>query len=85
MPIKPATKVLRGLATRTPAGHPEGYLEAFARLYCDKAEQITARIQNRAPDATAMLVPTVHDGVMGVRFIAAAVASTANGAAWTAV
>ena len=85
MPIKPATKVLRGLATRTPAGHPEGYLEAFAQLYCDKAEQITARIQNRAPDATAMLVPTVHGGVMGVRFIAAAVASTANGAAWTAV
>ena len=74
-----------GLATRTPAGHPEGYLEAFAQLYCDMAEQITARIQNRAPDATAMLVPTVHDGVMGARFIAAAVASNANAAAWTAV
>ena len=74
-----------GAATRIPAGHPEGYLEAFAQLYSDLAEQIAARIQNRKADAGAMLVPTVHDGVMGVRFIAAAVDSNANGARWTAV
>ena len=72
-------------ATRTPGGHPEGYLEAFAQLYCDMAEQITARIQGREANPNALLVPTVHDGVMGVRFIAAAADSAAHGARWTAV
>jgi predicted dehydrogenase len=70
---------------RIPAGHPEGYLEAFAQLYTDMAEQITARLQGRDADANALLVPTINDGVMGVRFIAAAVASSADGGRWTAI
>src|SRR5437899_3276142 len=59
------------LATRIPAGHPEGYLEAFANLYHDLAEQIRARRAKRAPDPGALLVPTVDDGARGVKFIAA--------------
>ena len=69
-------------ATRIPPGHPEGYLEGFAQIYTDTAEQICARIENRDPDASALLVPGIADGVAGVRFIGAAVASSAAGAVW---
>jgi len=70
------------LATRIPAGHPEGYLEGFANLYRDLAEQIRARRAKRAPDRAALLVPTVEDGAHGVRFIHAAVESSAKNGAW---
>lgn len=69
-------------ATRLPAGHPEGYLEAFAQLYTDLAEQITARIAGRAPAPESLLVPTVYDGIDGVRFIEAAVQSSRENSRW---
>jgi predicted dehydrogenase len=69
-------------ATRIPSGHPEGYLEAFANLYRDLAEQIRARRAKRAPDRAALLVPTVEDGAHGVKFIHAAVESSAKNGAW---
>ena len=72
-------------ATRIPSGHPEGYLEAFAQLYTDLAEQITARQENRAPNPDSLLVPGVWDGLQGVRFINAALESSRNGSAWTAM
>src|SRR5438128_2035475 len=68
--------------TRIPSGHPEGYLEAFANLYRDLAEQIRARRAKRAPDRAALLVPTVEDGAHGVKFIHAAVESSAKNGAW---
>ncbi len=70
-------------ATRIPAGHPEGYIEAFAQIYRDVAEQIAARIEGRAPDPAALLVPGVAEGVRGISFLGAAVASNAAGGAWT--
>lgn len=73
------------LATRIPAGHPEGYIEAFAQVYCDIAELIAATDEGVAPGAGALLVPTVKDGVRGVRFIHAAVESSRRDAAWTAI
>lgn len=72
-------------ASRVPAGHPEGYLEGFTQLYTDLAEQITAKLENRAPDPASLLVPTVLDGAIGVKFIEAAVASSAAGGAWTSL
>jgi predicted dehydrogenase len=71
-----------GFASRIPSGHPEGYLEGFAQLYRDIAEQITAHREKRTPDPRCLTVPTVEDGVDGVRFIAAAVASSAQNSAW---
>ncbi len=71
-------------ATRIPPGHPEGYLEGFAQLYLDLAEQIEARLSGRSADPAAMLVPTVADGVEGVRFIARSVRSSEEGGAWLA-
>ena len=69
-------------ASRIPAGHPEGYLEGFAVLYRDVAEQITARLEGRDPDPLACQVPTVEDGARGVKFIEAAVASSQQNGAW---
>ena len=72
-------------ATRIPSGHPEGYLEAFAQLYTDLAEQITARLENRPPDPESLLVPDVRDGVEGVKFINAVLESSRNRSAWTSI
>jgi predicted dehydrogenase len=69
-------------ATRIPPGHPEGYLEGFANLYRDLAEQIRARRAKRKPDPLALLVPTVEDGARGVTFITAAVESSGRNGAW---
>ena len=72
-----------GHATRIPAGHPEGYLEGFAQLYRDVAEQIHARWQKRAPNPLACSVPTVVDGALGMKFIEAVVASSRAEGRWT--
>ncbi len=70
-------------ASRVPSGHPEGYLEAFAQLYTDIAEQISAHEAGRPAAKESLLVPTVDDGVAGVKFIAAVLASSKQNAAWT--
>jgi predicted dehydrogenase len=67
--------------TRIPAGHPEGYLEAFATIYAEVAHAIRAARQGKRLDGE-VLFPTVEDGLDGVEFIAAAVKSSANGATW---
>jgi predicted dehydrogenase len=72
-------------ATRIPAGHPEGYLEAFAQLYRDIAEQILAAREGRPADPASMLVPGIEEGMRGMRFMAAAVRSGAAGAAWVSL
>ncbi len=61
---------------RVPAGHPEGYLEAFATLYADIARAI------RTGDRAACPVAGIEDGLEGMRFIAACLASSAAGGAW---
>lgn len=70
-------------ATRIPAGHPEGYLEGFAQIYADAADLIGAHRDGRPPPAS--MLPGVADGVDGVRFIEAAVASAAADGRWTAL
>lgn len=66
--------------TRVPAGHPEGYLEAFASLYRDIADVLAG---DAAAAAAALdRVPGLDDGLEGMGFIAAAVASHAADGAW---
>ncbi len=74
-----------GHACRIPAGHPEGYLEAFAQLYRDLADQISAHRAGRKPDPASLLVPGIAEGVRGMRFITASVASSRDGAGWTKI
>lgn len=62
--------------TRVGLGHPEGFLEAFANFYLDLAEIL------RGEPARDLSVPTGIDGLIGVRFVEATVASHANDAAW---
>jgi len=69
-------------ATRIPAGHPEGYLEGFAQLYRDVAEQLHARLEGRAPDPLACWVPGIDDGVRGMKFIEAVVESSRANGRW---
>jgi predicted dehydrogenase len=73
---------LNAVASRLPAGHPEGYLEAFATLYGDLAELLTARLEGRDPSPSATVLPTCDDGVEGLRFIEAALQSSKEGTAW---
>jgi len=72
-------------ATRTPPGHPEGYLEAFAQIYRDAAELIAAAQEGRAPDPLAATLPGVEEGLRGMRFVTAAVASARAGGVWTSL
>lgn len=78
----PQTGSAAAQATRVPAGHPEGYLEAFTNLYTEAAEQIIAHQAGRPADPAVMLVPTVEDGARGVKFILATVESSARDGAW---
>ena len=69
-------------ASHVKAGQPEGFLEAFANLYTDVAEAIDARVEGREPDPLATTVATGRDGVLGMRFIEAAIESYDRGGAW---
>ncbi|MEO1857556.1 MAG: Gfo/Idh/MocA family oxidoreductase [Rubritalea sp.] len=70
-------------ATRTPASHPEGYLEAFANLYLNFASHIRAVESGDTPSEFATDYPKIDDGIRGMAFIEAVVTSSANNAAWT--
>jgi predicted dehydrogenase len=70
-------------ATRMPPRHPEGYIEGFANLYSNAAELIWAKRDKRDPDPFATDLPTVEDGVRGLAFIEACVASSSKGGVWT--
>ena len=65
-------------ATRTPTGHPEAYLEAFANLYVNGAESIRAKIARVKADPLSLDFPDVNDGVRGMEFIEAVVKSKAK-------
>ena len=68
-------------ATRIPAGHPEGYLEAFAQIYTDAADLILHRRENY-PSNNPAPIPNLEDGIAGMKFIRAAVRSSQNGGNW---
>jgi predicted dehydrogenase len=61
--------------TRVPAGHPEGYLEAFANIYRNVAYCLQARIINETVDPLYLDFPSVNEGVRGMEFIEAVVKS----------
>jgi predicted dehydrogenase len=67
--------------TRVPFGHPEGYLEGFATIYTEAARAIHAARAGKKPDP-AVVFPTVEDGLAGMKFIDAAVRSSAGNGAW---
>ncbi len=67
--------------TRIPAGHPEGYLEAFANIYREGFRAIASEVEGR-PMPRNLDFPTIEDGVEGMAFIDAVVRSGRLGAKW---
>lgn len=72
-------------ASRIPAGHPEGYLEGFANLYQDIAQAIYALEQGADINKVQGLIPSINDGVAGMKFISATLASSANNGVWQVI
>lgn len=72
-------------ATRIPAGHPEGYLEAFANIYRNFASTVRARMEDRAPTALESDFPTVRDGLRGMRFVEVVVKNSRSEEKWSKV
>jgi predicted dehydrogenase len=70
-------------ASRLWPGHPEGFLAAFANIYTDIADAVLARRDGMEADPLAYLFPTVEDGVLGVKFVDAAVESHQQDGRWT--
>jgi predicted dehydrogenase len=68
---------------RLPAGHPEGYIEAFANIYKNFAGTILATSQGAVPSEELTDFPTVADGVRGMKFLETVIASANSDQKWT--
>lgn len=66
--------------SRIPAGHPEGYLEAFATIYKGFATDLVALLNGETE--LKKQYPSVYDGVRGMKFIYGAVESNTNNSTW---
>lgn len=67
---------------RVPAGHPEGYFEAFGNIYKTFAVALAKTLSGKPLSEEDRDFPTVHEGVSGVKFIGKVVESATKGAAW---
>ena len=76
------TSGIAGYNTRTPAGHPEGYLEAFANLYRNFSTALRAVIEGKEPDPEALDFPSAEEGVRGMKFIDAIVGTNDTENKW---
>jgi len=66
-------------ATRMPAGHPEGYLEAFAVIYRNFIKDIRRVAAGAVPKRD---YPSAQEGLRGLRFVDATVRSAQRGTRW---
>jgi len=69
-------------ACRTPSGHPEGYLEAFANVYRSGYDAIAEQAAAQSVETTNTVYPNVHDGVEGMYFLQQSVTSSQENGAW---
>ena len=84
-PNGPGTLPLAARASRIAPGHPEGFHEAFANLYTDASEAIAARRSGHTADPLHLHFPNATDGLQGIRFVAAAIASSNQQGVWTSL
>jgi predicted dehydrogenase len=77
----PLSPRARGLS-RIPSGHPEGYFECFANLYSTYITALAKTIAGETPAKDDLDFPSVEEGVRGVKYIEACVASSARDSAW---
>ena len=69
--------------TRTPGGHPEGYLEAFANLYRNFAQTLKAKFNGQQPTPEQLDYPGIKEGIRGMAFIENVIASGKSSQKWT--
>lgn len=69
-------------ASRVPAGHPEGYFEAFANIYSSFISALSKKIKGEPVSKKDLDYPGVLQGLQGVRFIEKCVESSQKGAVW---
>jgi predicted dehydrogenase len=67
---------------RLPSGHPEGFIEAFANIYLAAAEAIIDKILGKSAPQEGYDFPSIDDGITGMAFVEAAVASSKNNTTW---
>lgn len=79
--LSPAARAL----ARVPAGHPEGYIEAFANLYGDFVAALRDVLAGAPVRDVALRLPGIETGLRGMAFIEAAVASNAGAQRWVTV
>lgn len=65
-------------AVRLPAGHPEGFLEAFANLYLEFARWVDDWRSGKSTKASDYDLPTVADGLRGMQFVKAVIDNGKN-------
>ena len=80
--VGPFTGNFASFNTRLPAGHPEGFIEAFANIYRNFALTIRCKIEGVKPKPEYLDFPTVSDGVRGMAFIDTLVESAKKGSRW---
>ncbi|MFP6654703.1 MAG: Gfo/Idh/MocA family oxidoreductase [Myxococcota bacterium] len=81
----PGTSELSRAHTRTPAGHPEGYLEAFANLYRQFAEQLRGKLEMREPAPWSRDLAGIDEAIRGLAFIEETVAASESSVKWHAL
>jgi predicted dehydrogenase len=68
---------------RTPSGHPEGYLEAFANLYRNFALTVKAQLKQEEPQSEILDFPGIEEGIRGMAFIENVISSGKSNLKWT--
>ena len=68
---------------RTPGGHPEGYLEAFANIYRNFALTLNCKLEGTTPTPEMLDFPSIEDGLRGMAFIDSVVNSSQSDKKWT--
>lgn len=69
--------------SRTPGGHPEGYLEAFGNIYRNFILTLSAKLNNTSVDSSVVEFPSITEGIRGMAFIDSVVKSNQSSEKWT--
>ena len=83
--VRTSNGYMSGIAahnSRTPGGHPEGYIEAFANLYRNFALALQSILAGEEPAPETLDFPSAEDGVRGMRFIETIVATGSTENKW---
>lgn len=70
---------------RVPAGHPEGFLEAFANVYRNFALTLRARLSGKEPNPIHLDFPGIEEGIRGLAFVETCLASAGSNEKWTKI